>query len=139
MSEAQAGRRAEAQEERTPALEWIAGGVGAVLTLAMIGFLGWEAYQSPADAPPAVEVSLRDIVPAGEGFVAEIAAVNHSPETAAAVDVEGVLRRDGREVERSQVTLDYVPGDSERRGGLFFSQDPRDYDLELRALGYAEP
>ena len=139
MVDLEADRGAEGRDDRTPLLEWIAGGLGAVLTLAMIGFLGWEAYQSPADAPPAVEVSLRDIVPAGEGFVAEIAAVNLSSETAAAVDVEGVLSRDGREVERSQVTLDYVPGDSERRGGLFFAEDPSAYELELRALGYAVP
>jgi uncharacterized protein (TIGR02588 family) len=65
--------------------------------------------------------------------------MNLSPSTAAVVEVEGVLSRDGREVATSSMTLDYVPGHSERQGGLFFAQDPGAYDLELRALGYAEP
>ena len=37
------------------------------------------------------------------------------------------------------MTLDYLPQDSERRGGLFFTEDPAAYELVLRAQGYAEP
>ena len=82
---------------------------------------------------------LEDVQPAGDGFVARIAGVNASPETAAAVQVEGVLSRGGEEVESATATLDYVPGHSEKRGGLFFAEDPREGDLRLRALGYQEP
>jgi uncharacterized protein (TIGR02588 family) len=32
-----------------------------------------------------------------------------------------------------------VPAHSYRKGGLFFSQDPRKYPLQLRAKGYTEP
>ena len=140
MVDAAADReRNEAQGERTPLLEWVAGAVGATLTLTLIGFLGWEAWTSPGDVPPDVTVRLEAVLPAGEGFVARIVAANGSPETAAAVEVEGVLSRDGDEVETAGATLDYVPGNSEKRGGLFFSEDPREGDLRLRALGYQEP
>lgn len=135
----EAGQSGKDQAQGTPALEWTAAGIGAVLTLGLLGFLGWEAYERPGGTPPVIEVSLRDVVPAGKGYVAEITARNLSSETAAGVDIEGVLSRGGQEVEQAQATLDYVPGQSERRGGLFFSEDPSEGDLELRALGYAEP
>jgi uncharacterized protein (TIGR02588 family) len=132
-------RGAEGREERTPLLEWFAGGVGAALTLALLGVLGWDAYTQSEGLPPEVKVSLQAVQPSAAGFVAEFAAVNLSPATAASVEVEGVLSRDGEEVERAQATLDYVPGHSEKGGGLFFREDPREGALELRALGYQEP
>lgn len=129
----------EKHGERTPLLEWVAGGIGAILTLTLIGVLSWQAWSNPGDVPPEVTVRLEEVVPAGTGFVARIVAVNGSPETAAAVEVEGVLSRYGEEVEAARATLDYVPGGSEKRGGLFFAEDPREGDLRLRALGYQEP
>ena len=42
-------------------------------------------------------------------------------------------------IETSDITFDYVPGHAERKGGLFFRQDPRMHKLELRALGYQTP
>ena len=65
--------------------------------------------------------------------------MNLSPATAAAVQIEGELVEGERVLATSQVTLDYVPGNSERRGGLFFRENPQAYDLEIRALGYAKP
>jgi uncharacterized protein (TIGR02588 family) len=140
MADMAADRSADrARGEPTPLLEWIAGGIGTILTLALLGFLGWQAWTTPRDVPPEVTVRLEEVRPVGDGFVARIVAANGSPATAAALDVEGVLSRDGEEVERAQATLDYVPGHSEKRGGLFFAEDPRKGDLRLRALGYQEP
>ena len=71
--------------------------------------------------------------PAGTGWVVEFEARNLSPVTAAQVTIEGRLA-DG---ETATATIDYVPGRSARRGGLFFSREPR--GAELRALGYQDP
>ncbi len=38
----------------------------------------------------------------------------------------------------SEVTLDYVPATSHRRGGLFFTEDPRRYPLSIREEGYSQ-
>lgn len=132
------------RQERTraiPALEWVASAVGLALTLAILGIIAREAYQGPGDEPPMVEVRSERIVSAGggRGWVVEFVAVNRSRSTAAAVQIEGRLSSDGREVATSGATLDYIPGRSERTGGLFFAQDPLAHDLKLRALGYAEP
>ena len=139
MADVAADHEAEEHGERTPLLEWVAGAIGAILTLTLLGVLGWQAWTHPGEVPPEVTVRLEDVQPAGGGFVARIAGVNLSPETAAAVEVEGVLSRDGAEVETGTATLDYVPGHSEKRGGLFFAEDPREGNLRLRALGYQEP
>ena len=123
----------------TPALEWIAAGIGLLLTLAILGTIGWEMIAGRGDRPPAIEARVERIVPTGSGYVAEIALRNGSPATAAAVQVEGELTKPGGEVVTSSVTLDYVPGESTRHAGLFFKDDPHAGRLEVRTLGYAEP
>jgi len=139
MDEQQRSMAGQNRTKSVPALEWIASAVGLALMLAIIGFIGWEAYQGTEDEPPMIEVRVEKVLSVGGGWVVEFAAVNRSPSTAAAVQVEGTLNRDGREVATSQTTLDYVPGRSERAGGLFFDEDPSAHELSLRALGYAEP
>lgn len=122
-----------------PLIEWIAGGLGLVLTLALLGFVGWQALQEPESAPPWIEVRTADITQNGGGYLVEIAAANRTGQTAAGVEVEGeVTHPDGR-TERSTTTLDYVPGHSEARGGLFFTTDPAAGGLQIRPLGYREP
>ena len=53
--------------------------------------------------------------------------------------LEGTLVRRGQGVETSEATLAYVPGGSVRRAGLFFTENPSEYQLELRTFGYQEP
>ncbi|HVG49175.1 MAG TPA: hypothetical protein VM899_13700 [Rubellimicrobium sp.] len=139
MADVAADQGTEEHGEPTPLLEWVAGAIGAILTLTLLGVLAWQAWTHPGDVPPEVTVRLEEVLPVQGGFVARIAGVNASPETAAAVEVEGMLSREGEEVETAHATLDYVPGNSEKRGGLFFAEDPREGDLRLRALGYQEP
>lgn len=133
----------DAREDReggeTPLLEWISAGVGLLVTLAILGFIGWQAWSDAGAGPPAIIVRAEGSQPAGGGWVVEFVAENLSPTTAAAVEVEGVLRQGGRILATSRATLDHVPGLSERTGGLFFEQDPRAHELGLRALGYATP
>jgi uncharacterized protein (TIGR02588 family) len=59
--------------------------------------------------------------------------------TAEGVVVEGELTIEDGQKEVSHTEIDYVPAHAERRGGLFFSQDPRRGELRLRVLGYEEP
>lgn len=125
--------------DRTPALEWIAAGIGLILTLAMLGFIGHEAWTARPDDPPAVTVQVQRVVPAAGGWVAQFTARNHSAATAAGVLIEAELQSGDRVVDKGQATLDYLPGHSERRGGLFLRADPQAHGMEIRALGYAEP
>jgi uncharacterized protein (TIGR02588 family) len=130
--------KAQPLTARTPLLEWIASGIGLVLTVAVLVVIGRQAISGGAAEVPDIEVGVSRIVPVSAGFVVEIVARNHSGGTAAAVEIEGSLGPGGA-VETSGATFDYVPGHSERKGGLFFSEDPRRHMLEVRALGYKTP
>ena len=127
------------QQRKVPLLAMISGAVGFVLTAGLIGFIAWEASQRTQPKMPAIEVRAGEVRRADGDFVLEFEARNTTPNTAAAVQIEGSLTVAGAEPIVSHVTLDYVPGHSMRKGGMFFIADPREGQLELRALGYVEP
>ena len=127
------------QDSGTPLLEWIAAGIGLLLTLGILGSISWEAVKGGGEAAPAIEVTVERVTPVAAGYVVEVRARNHSPATAAAVQIEGELDKGSAEPVTSSATIDYVPGESDRRAGLFFTDDPRAHKLEVRALGYAKP
>ena len=118
--------------------EWVAAAIGFVLLLGAIGYLVYVAVTTPA-GPPAIAFEQGPVMRSGSGYVVDITVRNEGASTAAGVEIEGALLRDGTAVETSTTTLDYLPRFSEREFGLFFSSDPRDGRLELRALGYSEP
>ena len=120
-------------------LEWFAAGTGLLLTAGLLAILIWQAWQEPGEQLPAVAAEILAIREANGVHVVAVEARNSSAATAANVIVSGTLLRGGEAVETSEFTLDYVPGNSSRRGGLFFSLDPRGLELEVRALGYADP
>jgi uncharacterized protein (TIGR02588 family) len=118
--------------------EWVAAAVSTVLVLAVVGYLLYDAVARP-QTPPSVEVQAGTVLKSAGLWLVEFSAHNRGHETAAGVQVQGELMEGERAVETSEAMLDYVPGESVRRGGLFFRADPRAYRLELRALGYQEP
>ena len=124
---------------KKPFLEWLAASVGLVLTLGLLGFIGWNAVQQQQERAPAITVRVIGIEPRGNGWLVRFSARNHAPATAAAVQIEGELRSPGAEPETSTVMLNYLPGGSTLKGGLMFAHDPRHGRLLLRPLGYVEP
>ena len=125
-------------ERGTSPWEWVAAALSAVLVIATVGTLAYDAVGEPS-GPPLVEVRVERTVATGSGYLVEFRATNRGYSTAAGVVVEGELRGDSGSVERSQATLDYVPAEGSRQGGLFFSRDPARYLLEVRPLGYTRP
>lgn len=121
-----------------PAVEWIAGGIGLLITLGLIGFIGWQALQDPPGTPQ-IEIRVTSIAPQGDSHLVEITAFNRGNSTVAGLVVEGTLTLPGRPSEKSSTTFDYVPAHSQRRGGLYFRGNPREGDLEIHAKGYQRP
>jgi uncharacterized protein (TIGR02588 family) len=121
-----------------PPWEWGVAFLGLALVLAVLGFMTYQAVTGD-DSAPQVTVYTESILPLNSGYLVQIRAVNQGGSTAAHVVVEGRLTGENERVEMGETVLDYVPSHSSRKGGLFFSQDPRKYSLQLRAEGYAEP
>jgi uncharacterized protein (TIGR02588 family) len=140
--EDQRQRRGEAQRvdanDVPPPWEWAVALLGLVLILGSIVFLTYQVVAGD-DSPPDVLIYADAILPVTSGYLVQIRAVNQGGSTAAALRIEGTLRGESSSVETSQTVIDYVPAHSYRKGGLFFTQDPRRFNLQLRAKGYAEP
>ena len=129
------------KRQRQPALEWISAATGLVITVGLLGFLSLEVVRRNDGVPPLLKAVPVALTVAGDPnrYFVEVKVTNASHKTGAGVQVEGTLKQGGSEVETSVATLSYVPGDSHRRAGLIFSNDPRNYDFELRVTGYELP
>jgi uncharacterized protein (TIGR02588 family) len=118
--------------------EWAAAALGALMVGGTIAFLAHEAA-TEENTPPDLVVRAGAVTRTSAGWLVEVHAENRGATTAAQVQVEGELRADTGAVETSDVTIDYIPGDSERRAGLLFRADPRRHRLEVRARGFDLP
>ncbi len=121
-----------------PVAEWIVAALGAVLVAGTIGYLVWLPA-SRDETPPDVRVVAGPVVALQDGWLVTFRAANAGGQAAAGVLVEGELAGPDGPIETSEATIDYLPPGSEREGGLFFSRDPRRYEVRLRAKGYVDP
>lgn len=128
---------AEETPKRTSVLEYLVAALGLVFVLGVVGFMTYRAL-SDGNQPPDVSLKVVQVTRSSGGYHVAIEAQNTGDETAAELGVEGTVERPGQEPETSETTFDFVPPDSVREGGLFFSEDPRGA-LTLRVLGYREP
>ena len=124
--------------QAVPIWEWIVAGVGSLLVAAAIGSLLYEALAGNGK-PPDITLTVNSVIETRNGYLVKIAAVNQGSSTAEGVVVQGELRRGAQSLERSHTTIQYLPPHSKRRVGLFFTEDPRRFELNIRALGYEEP
>lgn len=125
--------------QRYPLIEWISAAIGLAMIGAMLGFLVLEAIRGRDSTPPLLEIAPVELVAERDQYVVEVEVTNAAGKTAASVQIEGVLKQGGTDVETSSATVVYVPGESRRRAGLIFTRDPRNYQLELRVTGYERP
>ena len=120
-----------------PAAEWIASGIGLLLVGATIGYLVYASL-AKKELPPDVQVEVLSVVPLRQGFLAQFRATNHGDQAASDVHITGV-HGGGSDAEESQAVIDFLPAQSEKNGGLFFTPEPSRESLSIRASGYQEP
>jgi len=121
----------------TPLLEWVAGGIGAVLFLGCLSIMVWNAL-TPRSLP-SLSASVGQVTQQANGFTAEFTLHNSGRSTAANVTVLATLKQGSEEVEQHEAMIDFVPPLSERKGGIFFKHDPRSGELTIEAQGYSDP
>lgn len=129
---------ADGNRPKTPALEWLTAAFGLLLVVGTIGYLLFDAV-TEKDSPPQVVVEAKEIIPVQNGYLVKFSVENKGDNHAAEVEIEGKLMDGEKEKESSSVGIGYAPSHSQRSGGMFFTENPREFKLELRALGYTEP
>ena len=130
-------RASKSLAKRTPVLEWLAAGLGLVLTLAVIGVSIWEMTAADG-SPPELSVKAGAAHPTPGGWVVPLDVANASFATAADVGVEGVQPGPQGEVTRS-AAFAYVPARGRATGGLVFPADPAVHPVPVAVTGYQGP
>ena len=125
-------------KQEIPPAEWAAAGVGLMIVLAILAFLLMKAVQDPA-SPPDISIKVVGVEAQQGKYLVRLQVFNNGGSTAAQLAVEGTVAPQNGEMQRSQLTLDYVPAHSKRGAGLFFTTDPMKARLEVRAIGYQTP
>ena len=128
----------QARISDAPFWMWGIAVLGLALVAASIGFMiykGASGDGSPADITVQVDATL----PTRNGYLVKFRALNTGGSTVEGLTIEGTLRNGSETLETSDTVLEWVPAHSEREGGLFFTSDPRQHQLQLRAKGYEKP
>ena len=123
---------------KTPLLEWVLGGIGVLLLVACLAFLVYEGM-SGRESPGAITTSVKGIVSTNGTHIVTFELRNDGTQTLSNVHVTARLRHDGREIERAQTVIDYLPGQSKQEGGFYFRNDPRTHELDIAPEGYQKP
>ena len=124
--------------QATSAWEWAIAIVGALLVVGTVSYLIYfEA--STTSHPPQVTIEQQVIKRGGDKYLVSFTARNQSSTTAAGLRIRGELRQDGRVVESSELSFDYLPGFSTRQGYFYFHQDPSVGELHVFPVSYVEP
>ena len=113
-----------------PVLQWAVAALGGLITLAVVAVVLWEAMQP--SRPPALSARIVAVETTPAGHVAEVEVRNDGLDTAAAVDIEGVLGD-----QTATATLDYVPGRGHAKAYLRFDADPRAAAVSVK--GWSAP
>ena len=140
MAEEKSEDKKQEQDERkeTPVWEWIIAVAGLILVVGAVGLTFYRAMTEDK-TPPQLKIEVDSIEPNGSGYLVKFTVKNTGNQTAAAVAVEGELKTETETVETSGATVTYSPANSKRRGGLFFTKDPQQFQLQIRVTGYEEP
>lgn len=125
------------KDEQISVWEWITGFIGLVLVVGAIGFMLYQAFQEKG-LPPDVKIQIESISQIENGYLVKFQALNEGDATAEGLIIEAELKVPEKS-ETNQTTINFLPAHSTRNGGFFFQNDPRHYELKLRAVGYQKP
>lgn len=129
----------DGQKETTPSiLEWIIAAVGLILVAAAFGYILYRTVAAK-NTPPDLTVKIESITQISAGYLVKFRVANSGEKTAAAVNLRGTLKNGEAVEESGNLTISYVPAHSEREGGILFEKNPQNYQLQIRADGYANP
>jgi uncharacterized protein (TIGR02588 family) len=127
-------KRTRTQPGHADPVQWTIASISVALVLAVFAYLGWQALFRP-DIPPRITVETGEI----DQHRVTFSAHNAGTRAAASVQIEGELLAGDSVIERATATLDYLPANATRGGGLIFRTAIAGGKVRVRATGYADP
>lgn len=121
-----------------PRLEWLLGVFGLLLLGSAVSFLIREGLIQD-ERPGAVSVTVTETRKAGSAYVVRFTVHNNGSQTLSHLHLTARLTEGSGQVESGQAFIDYLPGHSQREGGIYLKHDPGRYALEIRPEGYMTP
>ncbi len=116
-------------------LEWSVFAISlAVIVMVLATLIRFEIVRP--DTPPELHVRTTTIRPAGDMFAVGVEVENRGGETASNAGIEVELTANGRNPERGELQLPFVPRGAVRTGEVMFTTDPAAGRLRARILGY---
>lgn len=120
-------------------LEWAVFWLGLLLVLSILAYLGYQTYYHKPSSPE-LSVQFWPEPTEMQPYRYHVEVQNTGGETAGSVQVEVVLQQDGKEVEKAELQLNFVPQESKREGWVNFSQKPATKGaVSARVASYQKP
>ncbi len=126
------------KDQQIPFLEWFVAIIGLIMVAGAFGFIIYKAA-TDGNKPPILKVNYSAPEKNDAGYLVKFEVENTGDETAADVVVEGKLMKGTEEIETSSATFDYAPSQSKRGGGLYFKNNPQEFEFEISPKGYQNP
>lgn len=120
-------------------LEWSVFSIGAILIVCTLVYLIYDVA-TIGQSPPTIEFRLGEIRASKQHFIIPVSVTNQGDETAENVQIEVILEKGGKELERAEFQIAFLPRGATREGWVTFQADPRTAEaVKARALGYEKP
>jgi uncharacterized protein (TIGR02588 family) len=120
-------------------LEWTVFALSVVLVTCTLAYLAYDGM-TIGDAPPSIEIRVGVPTQGQHNFIVPVSITNHGDQTAEGVQIEVALEAEGKEMERSEFAVAFLPRRATREGWVAFQTDPRTAQkINARVLGYEKP
>lgn len=131
------GGRGQSRGKNESTLQIVVTWLSGLLLLTIVGYLVWEGTRAPS--PADFSYQTEAIREATGSFHVPLLVINRGGESVQGLVVSLELVDGESVVERSSVTLDWLPEGSKRRVVLVFEQDPRLHQMKVGFDGYQVP
>lgn len=119
-------------------LEWTVFALGLILVSSTLGYLVYDAIGRTSDRP-LLELTLREPYQQGSHYVVPLTVHNRGGRTAEQVLVRVTLTADGNDEESAELQFESIPRLSQREGYVTFKSNPKNGQIDGRAVGYEQP
>lgn len=120
-------------------LEWMVFGVSVAVIGGTVVLVSGGALRSHGAASPDLRVQTLAPMRSSGGYTVPVIVRNDGTATAEEARIEVALVSDGRELEKAELIIAFVPRSSRRAGAVVFRRDPACCVVVGRVAGYETP